>query len=304
MKHYDKLLREDWKQFGLDFNIQLSKTEFEELRALNDKVSMKDVLDIYAPMMRLFNIYFQNHKAKHTQKQAFLGQQSKMVPFIIGISGSVSVGKSTTARLIQTLLQRVYPKLQVTLMTTDGFLYPNQILEERGILNRKGFPESYDMEKLIAFLWTVKMGEGPVNAPVYSHDIYDIIPDMFQTINVPDVLIVEGINVLQVQPNRDVYVSDFFDWSIFVDADPKNIEKWFVQRFELLMDLAKNDPSNFYHQFALMPREESIALAQTVWREINYRNLMDYILPTKSRADFILHKSSDHSIDYVMLKKY
>lgn len=265
---------------------------------------MSDVVEIYKPMVSLFDFYLRHHNIKHQKVQHFLGKPLKSVPFIIGISGSVSVGKSTTARLLQTLLQQVYPNKTIELMTTDGFLFSNAVLEEKGLLDKKGFPESYDMEKLTDFLLAVKRGQTNLTAPIYSHAIYDIVPNEYQVIDRVDVLIVEGINVLQLIPNRDIYVSDFFDWSIFVDADPNHIEEWFLQRFELLMDKAKNDPSNFYYEYAIGDRQEAIAMAKYVWQTINLKNLNDYILPTKTRADLVIHKNLNHVIDYVLLKKY
>ena len=216
----------------------------------------------------------------------------------------MAVGKSTTARLMQTMLQQKYPELTIELMTTDGFLWPTKDLVEKGILHRKGFPESYDMESLVNFLLDIKTGEEAVEAPVYSHEIYDIIPNEKQVIYPPDILIVEGINVLQLPPNREIYVSDFFDWSIYVDAEENLIEKWYLERFELLMERAKTQPDNFYYQFAIGDREEAIAMAKDVWKKTNLKNLKEYILPTKGRADFILHKTYGHHIDYVQVKKY
>ncbi len=205
---------------------------------------------------------------------------------------------------MQTMLQQRYPDKRVFLMTTDGFLLPTQELINRGILDRKGFPESYDMEALVHFLLEVKTGNPSVDAPVYSHEIYDIVPGEVQTIESPDILIVEGINVLQLPPNREIYVSDFFDWSIFVDADATLIEQWYLERFELLMDRAKTQPDNYYYQYAIGNRADAIAMAKDVWQKTNLKNLKEYILPTKTRADFILHKTVGHHIDYVQIKKY
>ncbi|MBF0780811.1 MULTISPECIES: type I pantothenate kinase [unclassified Granulicatella] len=304
IENYDKIDRQEWKALHLDYDINLDSHVLEKLTSLNDRISMQDVKEIYAPMISLFDFYWKHHRIRHKKQQLFLHQEMRTVPFIIGISGSVSVGKSTTARLLQTILQQVYPDKHIVLMTTDGFLFPNQILSERGLLDRKGFPESYDMERLVNFLWAVKTRQDTVDIPVYSHDIYDIVPDTYQTINQPDILIVEGINVLQLPPNREIYVSDFFDWSIYVDADPLDIEQWFLERFNLLMDLAKNDPKNFYYTFAIGDRAEAIAMAKQVWKDTNLKNLEEYILPTKYRADFILHKTKNHIIDYVLLKKF
>lgn len=304
MEHYKQIERKDWQLLEAEEPVLLDEKELGDLTSLNDRVRLADVREIYIPLIKLFDVYFKHHQVKQAKVHQFLNESQRRVPFIIGISGSVSVGKSTTARLIQTLLQRVYPDKKVELMTTDGFLLANAELENRGIADKKGFPESYDMEKLVSFLWQVKTSDEPAYAPVYSHDIYDIVPDTFQQIDNVDVLIVEGINVLQLPPNREIYVSDFFDWRLFVDADAKDIEQWFIERFEMLLDLAKDKPDNFYYPYAIGDRQEAVAMARRVWKETNLKNLTEYILPTKSRADVILHKGKDHLIDYVLLKKY
>lgn len=295
----------EWRQFDTkDYTFTLNERELQVLTSLNDKVSLEQVKDVYMPLVKLFDFYWKHHEVKQLKVQAFLNQPMRKVPFIIGVSGSVSVGKSTTSRLLQTLLKQCYPNKKIELMTTDGFLYPNRILEGKKIMHKKGFPESYDMQKLVDFLNAVKTGKEIVYAPVYSHDIYDIVENQFLHIEHPDVLIVEGINVLQLPPNAEIYVSDFFDFKIYVDADPDNIEKWFLERFELLMDKAKQDPKNFYYQYAIGDRQEAIQMAKDVWHETNLKNLTEYILPTKYRADVIIHKGEKHIIDYIMLKKY
>lgn len=301
---YYQIQRDEWRQYHNDHHLELTVQDLEHLTSLNDRISLVDVQEIYVPMLDYFDLYFTKHRAVHEKEQQFLKQTVRRVPFIIGVSGSVAVGKSTTARLMQTMLQQKYPELTVELMTTDGFLLSTQELMNRGILHRKGFPESYDMEALVHFLLAVKTGDQAVEAPVYSHEIYDIVPDKKQVIMPPDILIVEGINVLQLPPNREIYVSDFFDWSIYVDADPALIEKWYLERFELLMDRAKTQPDNFYYQYAIGDRATAVEMAKEVWRTTNLRNLEEYILPTRSRADFILHKTVGHRIDYVQIKKY
>ena len=302
--YYYQILRDEWKQNKTNHDIRLTLEELQHLTSLNDRISLQDVEDIYLPILHIFDIYWKNHIDLHKKEQSFLKQTHRTIPFIIGVSGSVAVGKSTTARLLQTMLQQVYPEKTIDLTTTDGFLFPNEVLIERGILNRKGFPESYDMESLVAFLLAIKTSDQAVTAPMYSHEIYNIIPNETQSFQQPDILIVEGINVLQLPPNREIYVSDFFDWSLYVDAEAENIEKWFLERFELLMDRAKSQPDNYYYKYAIGDRQDAIAMAKEVWRTINLKNLEEYILPTRSRADLIIHKASKHHIDYVQLKKY
>lgn len=304
MKHYEKIMRNEWQQLQSQFAIQLDEQTLKQLQSVNDVVSMDDVVEIYGPLLSLFQIHYTTHQLKHEKRQQFLNQTYQKVPFIIGISGSVAVGKSTTARLLQTLLQQIFTKETVALMTTDGFLYDNATLAQKNLLDKKGFPDSYDMVRLTDFLRTVKTSQEAIDIPVYSHEIYDILPNTYQTINCPDILIVEGINVLQMPPNKSVYASDFFDWSIYVDANANDIEKWFLQRFELLLDKAKNDRENFYYVYANDERSKAIAMAKHVWQTINLKNLVEFILPTRNRADVILHKGQHHNIDYILLKKY
>ncbi|WP_396123230.1 type I pantothenate kinase [Clostridium botulinum] len=216
----------------------------------------------------------------------------------------MAVGKSTTARLLKIMLERAYPQYKVSQMTTDGFLYPSKILKERNLMDKKGFPETYDMEKLLKFLGDVKTKGGKIKYPLYSHNIYDIIPDRYEETDNPDILIVEGINVLQLPHNEQIYVSDFFDFSIYIDAEVDDIEEWFLNRFETLLDLARNDPNSYYYQFTQMPEKEAMAMARNVWQTINYPNLRDYIRPTRNRANLILHKSEDHQINKIYLRKY
>lgn len=303
MNNYDTILRDKWSNLIGEYDLQLTVADLKKLTSLNDRVDLDDVVDIYVPLLNFIQLYWRLHDIKHASRAEFAASLQSKVPFIIGISGSVAVGKSTTARLIQTMLKQRYPDKNIELMTTDGFLYPNRVLEEKRLLDRKGFPESYDMVALKNFLHDVKAGKESVQTPVYSHDIYDIVPDTLQTIHSPDVLIIEGINVLQLKDNKDVYMTNIYDFSIYVDADAKNIEKWFLERFEMVVDLAKDDPTNFYYQFAIVDRQEALAVAKHVWETINYRNLMDYILPTRNYADIILYKGEEHHIDYVMLKK-
>lgn len=303
-KTYYKIERETLKTHQLNNSLQMTNQELQSLKALNDRVSLTDVEEVYVPILKVFELYYQKHIELHQKEQEVLQQPQRTIPFIVGISGSVAVGKSTTARLFQTLLEQKYPNKKIELMTTDGFLYPTKVLQEKGILDKKGFPESYDMERLIDFLISVKTENKAVTAPIYSHEIYDILPNITQTIDSPDILIVEGINVLQLPPNWDIYVSDFFDWSIYVDANEENIEHWFLERFELILDKAKFQPENYYYQLANEDRQKAVEMAKNVWKTINLKNLHEYILPTRQRADLIIHKSENHYIDKVFLKKY
>ncbi|MFD1671462.1 type I pantothenate kinase [Agrilactobacillus yilanensis] len=302
---YDVFDRKDWQRFhGRLGTNHITQQELAQVKALNDNVSLEDVQVIYAPLRHLIHIYLNQYQQQRTAVSDFLNHPRRHVPFVIGIAGSVAVGKSTTARLLKLLLSRSYPNYKVQQITTDGFLYPNAELTRRGILDRKGFPESYDMEALINFMNAVKSDKPQVLAPKYSHQVYDIIPDQYDVVDRPDILIVEGINVLQLPSNAPIYVSDFFDFSIYVDADPKLVEQWYLERFGVLLDTAFTDPDNYYYQYAIGDRKAAFDMAKKVWRDVNLKNLRAYILPTRSRADLILHKSAHHLIDQVYLRKF
>lgn len=296
--------REDWKSLNTAESFSMTDEELEALSALNDNVSLKDVREIYVPLASILDVFIKSYNKEQEQLRKLLKTPQKRAPYIIGIAGSVAVGKSTLARLLQTILAQFYKDQQVDLITTDGFLYPNEILEEKGIMNRKGFPESYDMHRLITFMGDVKSGKAKVQVPKYSHNIYDIVPGQFQMIDQPDILIVEGINTLQLPANEKIYASDFFDFSFYVDAEPENVEKWYLQRFGILVDTAFKDPTNYYNRFSDIDRVEAFDFAQNVWKEVNLRNLVDYILPTRFRADAIIHKTTDHYIDQILLRKH
>lgn len=296
--------REDWTSLNTAENFSMTDEELEELSALNDNVSLQDVREIYVPLASILDIFIKQYNMQQQQLNKLLNIPQKRVPYVIGIAGSVAVGKSTLARLLQTILAQFYKEKKVDLITTDGFLYPNEILEEKDLMNRKGFPESYDMHRLIKFMGDVKSGKERVEVPKYSHAVYDIIPDESQIIDQPDILIVEGINTLQLPANEKIYASDFFDFSFYVDAEPENIEKWYLQRFGILVDTAFRDPNNYYNRFSDINRVEAFEFARKIWKEVNLKNLTDYILPTRFRADAIIHKTTDHYIDQILLRKH
>ncbi|WP_373712972.1 type I pantothenate kinase [Streptococcus sp.] len=300
--NFEKISRQTWQRLHRDTTVPLTQEELNSIKSLNDKISLKEVLDIYLPLINLISIYKKASEDLSFFKSIFLQEKNRSRPFIIGISGSVAVGKSTTSRLLQILLSRRFKWASVEMVTTDGFLYPNRFLEEKNILDRKGFPESYDMELLLNFLDSIKNGE-EFEIPVYSHEVYDIISDEKVTIQPVDFLIVEGINVFQNPQNQTLYVSDYFDLSIYVDADVANIETWYLERFQTLLKLAEKDPNNYYHRFTQMPFNQVLAIAQDTWKNINLANLEKYIEPTRSRADIILHKGQNHEIDEIYLKK-
>lgn len=305
---YTLYLREDWKKLSDSSTLHFSEDELVEIQSINEKISSQDVNEIYLPLSNLINLQLQSsHKFKESINH-FLNNNLKKGPFIIGIAGSVAVGKSTTARLLQKILSQLSSNPKVDLITTDGFLHPNAELEKRGLMTKKGFPESYDTRSLISFLTSVKSGVSGVQCPVYSHLTYDIVPDEHEIIDNPDILIVEGLNVLQtpLMINRttpNYFVSDFFDFSIYVDADVHNIESWYIDRFIKLRDTAFQDEQSYFKKYAQLPLDESIEISKKIWKEINYVNLIQNILPTKNRADLILHKDDNHHVDSIKLRK-
>lgn len=303
-RSYYRFFKDDWKKLAPEAKLPLSAQQLKAIKSLNDRISLQDVQDIYVPLVHLLIKKFRSFQEWQATKTDFLSMPEKRVPFVIGISGSVAVGKSTTARLLQVLLTNFFPDLKSQLITTDGFLYSNTELEKRGILDRKGFPESYDMASLLSFMGSVKNGQEKIQVPLYSHQSYDIVPDQYESINNPDILIVEGINVLQLPSNQNIYISDFFDWSVYVDANPELIEKWFLERFGILLDTAFHNPDDYYYEYAQWPREKAFAEAKRVWETVDLPNLNEFILPTRSRANVILHKVEHHAMDMVYLRKY
>ena len=300
--HFEKISRKTWQNLHRKTTPPLTQKELNSIKSFNDKISLQDVTDVYLPLTSLIQIYKRSKEDLAFSKGIFLQKASKRQPFIIGVSGSVAVGKSTTSRLLQILLSRTFSNATVELVTTDGFLYPNAHLEEQNLLKRKGFPESYNMELLLDFLDNIKNGQN-YQIPVYSHEIYDIVPDKKQSVTAADFVIVEGINVFQNPQNERLYMTDFFDFSIYVDAEVENIETWYLDRFKKLLTLAKEDPNNYYYPFTSQPENKVMEFAQNVWKSINLVNLQDYIEPTRNRAEIILHKTENHEIDEIYLKK-
>lgn len=295
--------RDEWSSLRAATPMTLREHDLDALRGINDAIDLDEVAVAYLPLSRLLNLYVSASRELGNVTSTFLGTPPQRVPYIIGIAGSVAVGKSTFARILQALLARWPGHPNVDLVTTDGFLYPNAILDERHLSARKGFPESYDTRRLLEFLRAVKSGVAEVSAPVYSHVVYDIVEDESIVVRQPDILILEGLNVLQVSEGGTEFVSDYFDFSIYVDADERDILQWFVDRFMALRQSVFQDPNSFFRHFAELSEEAAIATATGIWHEINGRNLRENIEPTRERAKLIVRKGRDHRVGSVRLQK-
>lgn len=294
--------RADWAGLRGRTPLTLSEEEVEKLSGLNVNLDLDMVEETFLPLSRLLNLYVQGSRLLASVTDTFLGTPPRPRPFVIGVAGSVAVGKSTIARVLEALLARWPDHPSVELVTTDGFLYPNAILEERGLMDRKGFPESYDRAALLRFVALAKSGEDHLEVPVYSHIRYDIVEGEVRMVSRPDILILEGLNVLQAG-DRGPFVSDYFDFSIFVDADPSDIETWYIERFLTLKETAFTQPDAFFHRYAELTESDAVGMAKEIWARINEVNLVENILPTRARASLILEKAGDHSVRRVRLRR-
>ena len=296
--------RAQWARLRASTPLPLSEAQLKGLAGVNERMSLAEVEDIYLPLSRLLTLYVGALENLHQTIATFLGSSAPRVPFLIGLAGSVAVGKSTTSRILQALLASWPDHPRVDLITTDGFLWPRTVLEQRGLLERKGFPESYDVRRLLRFLADLKSGADEVRAPVYSHLAYDIVDGEFLAVRQPDIVIVEGLNVLQTGSGRaPMFVSDFFDFSIYVDAHDADIEQWYIERFLTLRNTVFRNPSSYFHRYAGLDPQEAADTARTIWRSVNLVNLRENVLPTRERAHLILEKGRDHAVRRVRLRR-
>jgi len=305
---YRVFSRGEWARLREDTPMTLEPGEIARLRSLHDRLDISEVEDIYLPLSRLLSLYVAATQRLFRAQQGFLGTEDAKMPYIIGVGGSVAVGKSTTARVLQALLARWPNVPKVDLITTDGFLYPNAILDREGLMEKKGFPESYDLPALLRFLSDIKAGRRQVLAPVYSHLVYDVVPNVWIEIDRPDILIIEGLNVLQTGPlpgggKAVPFVSDFFDFSVYLDAEEEVLKSWYVSRFLTLRDTAFADPKSYFHRYARLGDDETVVTATSIWNRINLVNLRENILPTRLRADLILKKGDSHEVEEVALRR-
>ena len=299
-----EISRSDWAELAKSNDNPLTEAEIENIRGLGDFLDLAEVSEIYLPLSQLLNLYVTTTQRLHQASGEFLDRTAKRTPFIIGVAGSVAVGKSTVSRLLKELLSRWPTTPSVALVTTDGFLYPNSVLEEKGLMTKKGFPESYDRLALLKFVADIKSGKEEVKAPLYSHLTYDIVPGADITVNSPDVVIVEGLNVLQPPAiGQEVALSDYFDFQIYVDAPTEEIESWYLDRFKQLRESAFRNPESYFHKYAELPMEDALDRAKEIWRTINLPNLLENIISTKSRATLVLQKGIKHRVERVLLRK-
>jgi type I pantothenate kinase len=299
-----EISRSEWAELAKTTDTPLTEAEIENIRGLGDFLDLAEVAEIYLPLSQLLNLYVTNTQQLHQASGSFLHGTAKRTPFIIGVAGSVAVGKSTVSRLLKELLSRWPTTPRVSLVTTDGFLYPNSVLEEKGLMAKKGFPESYDRLALLKFVADIKSGKEEVKAPVYSHLTYDIVAGAEFVVNSPDVVIVEGLNVLQPPAiGQEVALSDYFDFQIYVDAPTDEIETWYLDRFKQLRESAFRNPESYFHKYAEMPMEDALDRAKEIWRTINLPNLLENIISTKSRATLVLQKGVKHRVERVLLRK-
>ena len=301
---YGEIARADWSRLAAGMDQPLTEAEVVQLRGLGDRLDLNEVAEVYLPLSRLLSIYAKKTRSLGSEVAGFLQSPDTTTPFVVGVAGSVAVGKSTIARLLRELMSRWADTPRVELVTTDGFLHTNAELERRGLMHRKGFPESYDRRALIDFVTKVKSGADEVRAPFYSHMKYDIMPDATVVVRRPDVLIVEGLNVLQPPPApNDVAVSDLFDFTIYVDAETAHIEQWYIDRFLKLREAAFSNPASHFNVFAHLTDAEATETARGYWNDINLPNLVENVLPTRHRASLVLRKGQDHSVESVLLRK-